>query len=125
MPTAVCDGISTRYEVSGSGPPLLLFSPGGFNATVENWTSFGVYSRLNLLQQLGRKYTCIAFDRRESGRSGGRVERVAWNDWALQGLALLDNLELQSARLMGGCVGCSAVLAAAVAHPERVSGMVL
>jgi pimeloyl-ACP methyl ester carboxylesterase len=125
MPTAVCDGISTRYEVSGSGPPLLLFSPGGFNATVENWTSFGVYSRLNLLEHLERKYMCITFDRRESGRSGGRVERVTWNDWAVQGLGLLDHLELDRARVMGGCVGCSAALATAVAHPERVSGMVL
>jgi len=47
MPTAVCDGIETRYELLGDGPPLLLFSPGGFNATNGNWTSFGIYARLN------------------------------------------------------------------------------
>ena len=29
MPTAICDGIPTRYELLGSGPPLLMFSPGG------------------------------------------------------------------------------------------------
>ena len=46
MPTAVVDGITTRYEVAGSGPALLLFSPGGFNATLENWTNFGIYKRL-------------------------------------------------------------------------------
>ncbi len=28
VPTAVVDGIVTRYEVTGSGPPLLMFSPG-------------------------------------------------------------------------------------------------
>ncbi len=125
MPAAVIDGISTRYEVGGSGPPLLMFSPGGFNATLENWSSFGVYQRLNLLAHLIERYTCITFDRRESGLSGGRVERVTWSDWASQGMGLLDHLEIQHAHLMGGCVGCSAVVACAVAHPERVSSMVL
>jgi len=27
MPTAVIDGIVTRYEVLGSGPPLLMTGP--------------------------------------------------------------------------------------------------
>ena len=40
------DGIRTRYEVSGSGPPLLLFSPGGFNAVVEHWSGLGVYAKV-------------------------------------------------------------------------------
>jgi len=52
--------------VTGSGPPLLMFSPGGFDATLENWTSFSIYRRLNLLDHLSKSYTCIAFDRRES-----------------------------------------------------------
>jgi hypothetical protein len=36
MPTAVVDGIVTRYEVVGSGPPLLMYAPGGFNAVVAD-----------------------------------------------------------------------------------------
>lgn len=28
MPFATVDGIDTRYEVFGDGPPLLMFSPG-------------------------------------------------------------------------------------------------
>jgi len=125
MATAVVDGIATRYEVVGSGPPLLAFSPGGFNATLDNWRSFGIYQRLNLVSHLAERYTCILFDRRESGGSGGRVESVTWDDWAAQGAGLLDALGFEEARLMGGCVGCSAVLAFAVAHPERVRSMVL
>ncbi|MDB5882882.1 MAG: alpha/beta hydrolase fold, partial [Ramlibacter sp.] len=34
MPTAIIDGISTRYDVVGEGAPLLMFSPGGFDATL-------------------------------------------------------------------------------------------
>jgi len=125
MPTAVCDGIRTRYEVAGSGPPLLMFSPGGFNATIENWTSFGIYERLDLLDHLTRNYTCITFDKRESGQSGGRVERITWDAYARQGLDLLEQLEIERAHVMGGCIGCSIAAAFAVAHPERVTSMVL
>ena len=125
MATVLCDGIETRYEVSGDGPPVLLFSPGGFDAKVENWTDFGIYRRLNLLGHLSRSYTCIAFDKRESGRSGGRVEQIAWDDYAAQGLALLDHLGIERAHLLGGCVGCSIAIALAVAHPERVLSLVL
>jgi pimeloyl-ACP methyl ester carboxylesterase len=125
MPTAVVDGISTRYEVTGSGPPLLMFSPGGFDSTLEGWRTVGIYRRLRLLDHLGERYTCVTFDRRESGRSGGRLERVSWAAYVAQGMGLLDHLGIERAHLMGGCVGCSTVAAAAVAHPERVLGMVL
>ncbi|MBM9503350.1 alpha/beta fold hydrolase [Actinacidiphila acididurans] len=125
MPTAVIDGIPTRYESAGSGPALLMFSPGGFDSTLESWRTVGVYKRLNLLDHLTRRYTCVTFDRRESGRSGGRVERIGWADYVRQGMGLLDHLGVERAFLMGGCVGCSTVAAAAVAHPRRVAGMVL
>jgi pimeloyl-ACP methyl ester carboxylesterase len=119
------DGIRTRYEVVGDGPPLLLFSPGGFNATLDNWTSFGIYERLRLLDTLSRHFSCIAFDRRESGRSGGRVELLTWPHYAAQAAGLLDHLGIERAHLLGGCIGCSCAAAFAVASPERVDRMVL
>jgi len=122
---AVLDGISTRYEVTGSGAPLLMFSPGGFDSTLDSWRTVGIYRRLALLDHLSPRYTCITFDRRESGQSGGRVERIAWTDYVAQGSALLDHLGIDRAHLMGGCVGCSTVVAFGVSHPERVSSMVL
>jgi hypothetical protein len=33
MASAIIDGIETRYEVIGSGPPLVMYAPGGFKAT--------------------------------------------------------------------------------------------
>jgi pimeloyl-ACP methyl ester carboxylesterase len=125
VPTAAVDGITTRYEVAGDGPPLLMFSPGGFDSTLESWRTVGIYRRLDLLDHLTRRYTCITFDRRESGRSGGRVERVGFSDYVAQGRGLLDHLGIGSAYVMGGCVGCSTVVAFGVAHPDRVRGMVL
>jgi pimeloyl-ACP methyl ester carboxylesterase len=125
MPLATVDGIRTRYELFGAGPPLLLFSPGGFNATIEGWRSFGIYQRLNLLDHLSAHYTCIAFDKRESGQSGGRLEQIEWRHYAAQGAALLDELGIQRAHVMGGCIGCSIAVTLAVGSPERVSSLVL
>jgi pimeloyl-ACP methyl ester carboxylesterase len=123
--SALIDGISTRYEVVGSGPPLLMYAPGGFDATVEKWSSLGVYARVKLMDHLPHRYTCIVFDRRESGHSGGREETVTSAHYVAQGRGLLDHLRIDRAFLMGGCMGCSPVFAFAVAHPERVLGMVL
>ena len=124
MPTAVIDGIATRYEVLGSGPPLLMYAPGGFNAVVEAWSTLGVYARIKLLDHLPRHFRCIVFDRRECGQSGGRVERVTWAHYVAQGKGLLDHLGIARAHLMGGCMGCAPVAAFAVAHPQMISSLI-
>jgi pimeloyl-ACP methyl ester carboxylesterase len=123
--TAIIDGITTRYEVIGSGPPLLMYAPGGFNAVIETWRSQGVYPKIKLLDHLPKKYSCIVFDRRECGQSGGRVERVTWAHYVAQGKGLLDHLGIARAHIMGGCMGCSPVMAFGVAHPEATLSMVL
>jgi pimeloyl-ACP methyl ester carboxylesterase len=125
VPTAVIDGITTRYEVIGSGPPLLMFSPGGFDATLEKWTTLGVYARIKPMDHLPKKYTCIIFDRRECGGSGGRVERMTWARYVEQGRGLLEHLDIARAHLLGACMGCCAVMAFGVAYPEATLSMVL
>jgi pimeloyl-ACP methyl ester carboxylesterase len=125
MPVATIDGIKTHYEVKGEGPPLLMYSPGGFDASMDKWSNLGVYAQIKLLDHLPKKYTCIIFDRRETGLSGGRVERITWNHYVNQGKGLLDHLGHKRAYLLGGCMGVCPVTAFAVNHPERVLGMVL
>jgi pimeloyl-ACP methyl ester carboxylesterase len=125
VPSAVIDGIATRYEVVGEGAPLLMYSPGGFDATLEKWSTQGIYTRIKLLEHLPKRYRCIVFDRRESGQSGGRVERITWAHYVRQGKGLLDHLGIQRAHLMGACMGVCPVLAFAVAHPDVVQSMIL
>jgi pimeloyl-ACP methyl ester carboxylesterase len=125
MPFATIDGIATRYEVIGEGPPLLMYSPAGFDATLDKWRTQGVYAKTRMLDHLSKQYTCIVFDRRETGQSGGRVERITWSHYVAQGRGLLDHLGYDRAHLLGGCMGCCPVAAFAVAHPERVMSMIL
>jgi pimeloyl-ACP methyl ester carboxylesterase len=123
--TAVIDGIVTRYEVVGSGPPLLMFSPGGFDATLEKWSTQGVYSRIKLLDHLPKQYTCIIFDRRETGQSGGRVERLTWAHYVAQAKGLLDHLHIARAHVLGACMGVCAATVFGVTHPEATASLIL
>ena len=125
MPAAIIDGIKTNYEIHGDGPPLLMYSPGGFDASLDKWTTLGVYARIKLLDHLPDKYQCIVFDRRETGQSGGRVERITWDDYVEQGRGLLAHLGLDAAHLLGGCMGCCPVAAYAVKYPASVLSMIL
>lgn len=125
MATALIDGISTRYEVVGSGPPILMYSPGGFDATIEKWRTQGIYAKIKPLEHLSKHYSCIAFDRRETGQSGGRVERLGWQLYVKQGIGLLDELGIERAHIMGGCMGCGPAVALGVAHPERALSLLL
>ena len=125
LPNTVVDGIQTRYEVLGDGPPLLMYSPGGFDGTLEKWSTQGIYARIKLLDHLPQKYRCIIFDRRETGQSGGRVEVLTWQHYVAQGKGLLDHLNIRRAHLMGACMGCCPVVAFAAAYPETVQSMVL
>ena len=125
MPTAIIDGISTKYEVMGSGPALLMYAPGGFDATADKWRKQGVYAKIKLLDHLPKHYTCIVFDRRECGESGGRIERIGWQHYVAHGKALLDHLRVEKAHIMGGCMGCCPAAAWGMMHPDRVLSMVL
>jgi len=125
MPTATIDGLRTRYDVVGSGPPLLMFSPGGFDATLDKWSTLGVYERTRMLDHLSATYSCITFDRREAGESAGRIESITWTQYVEQGRGLLDHLGITRAHLIGGCMGCAPVLAFGVAHPAMTRSMVL
>jgi pimeloyl-ACP methyl ester carboxylesterase len=125
VPDAIIDGIQTRYEVLGSGPALLMFSPGGFDATIDKWRTQGIYARIKPLDHLPSHYTCIVFDRRETGDSGGRVERITWRDYVAQGKGLLEHLKIDRAHIMGACMGCCPATVFGVMYPSVTQSLLL
>ena len=118
MATAVIDGIEVYYETKGSGSPLLMFAPGGFDATIDKWIAASAWKDINALDALAAEHKWSLYDRREAGRSGGRVERLGWGSYTRQAKDLLDHLRIDSAYVMGGCMGCSVALAFGVHYPE-------
>ena len=125
MPYAEINGINIHYEVRGAGAPLLMMAPGGFDSTIEKWATSGVWADMKPLETLTSRYTCIAYDRREAGLSGGRVERVSWNTYAHEAKGLLDLLDISQAFVLGGCMGCSTATAFGVTYPEATLGLLL
>jgi pimeloyl-ACP methyl ester carboxylesterase len=125
MATATIDGIDTCYETHGSGSPILMFAPGGFDSTIDKWRSASAWTGINAIEVLAAEHMVILYDRRECGQSGGRVERLSWAGYTRQAKALLDHLKIDSAWIMGGCMGCSVALAFGVHYPEATRGLLL
>src|SRR6266705_2965195 len=125
MPTAIIDGLQVNYLTRGSGPVLLMLAPGGFDATMEKFRTAGVWTEMRPLDTLTGDFTVIAYDRRESGASGGRVERLTWSLFAEQAKGLMGHLGIHDAFVLGGCMGCSVALAFAARFPEATRGLIL
>ena len=125
MPVAMLDGIETYYETHGSGSPILMCAPGGFDASIDKWRVASAWTGIDAIKALAAEHAVIVYDRRECGQSHGRVERLSWASYTHQGKALLDYLKVDSAWIMGGCMGCSAALAFGVHFPATTRGLLL
>jgi pimeloyl-ACP methyl ester carboxylesterase len=102
-----------------------MMAPGGFDSAIEKWSTTWPWQHFLPLTTFASAYTCIAYDRREAGLSGGRVERLTWAAYADQAKGLLDHLGIASAFIMGSCLGCSPVIACAARYPQACRGLVL
>jgi pimeloyl-ACP methyl ester carboxylesterase len=125
MPMAMIDGIDTYYETHGSGMPILMCAPGGFDASIDKWRVASAWTGIDAIKALAAEHTVILYDRRECGQSGGRLERLSWASYTRHAKALLDHLKISSAWIMGGCMGCSVALAFGVHYPETTHGLLL
>src|SRR5436190_3016594 len=128
MPFATLNGIRVQYVIQGGGPPLLMFAPGGFRSMISRWTAAGgkrEWQEMDGLATLSHDFTCIAYDRRESGLSGGRVEPLNWDVYVREAKELLDLAGAKRALILGSCFGASLALAFAVRHPQTCAGLLL
>ena len=56
MPTAIVDGIETYYEIHGSGTPILMCAPGGFDATIDKWRVASAWTGIDAIQALAAEH---------------------------------------------------------------------
>ena len=115
------DGTRLAYAIHGSGPPLVVASC-WLGHLQYDWQS-PVWR--HFLEQLGRLATVIRYDERGFGMSDWTVD-----DFSLE--ARLGDLEaivaasrVERFALLGVSGGSAVALAFAIAHPERVSRMIL
>ena len=128
MPSTIINGIRINYQVSGEGPPLLLLAPGGFRSVISRWTKEagkGVFKEMDALNTLSKSFRVVAYDRRESGYSGGRLEVLSWDLYAAEAKGLLDFLGISKAFVLGGCMGASLAIKIAHRYPDLCAGVLL
>jgi len=113
------------YEVHGRGFPILLFAPGGLKSSIEFWARPGL-PWMNPSAALSDRYTVIAMDQRNAGRSIADVQPDhGWHTFAADHFALMDHLGFGKFHVMGGCIGGSYCFEAIEHDPSRVASAVL
>ncbi len=101
-----------HYEVRGSGAPLVLLH--GFSLDLRMWDA--------QVGWLARDHRVVRYDMRGHGRSAEAGAPFSHHE-DLAGL--LEELGLERAVLVGLSMGAEVAIDFAIAHPERVSGLVL
>lgn len=115
MATVDINGISFRYEDTGGDKPAVLFSHG----FMMDHTMFD-----EQVAGLSDSYRCIRWDERGFGDT--KVgEAFSYWDSADDAIAILDACGVDKAVLVGMSQGGFLSLRAALAHPDRVAGVVL
>ena len=111
------DGVVLAGDRSGDGTPVVLLH--GLTAT-RRYVVMG--SRM--LERDG--HDVVAYDARGHGRSTPAPDPDAYGYDALAAdlLAILDHAEVERAVLAGASMGAHTLMAFALAHPERVAGLV-
>ena len=108
-------GVDLYYETHGSGEPLVLIPSTGFSA--EAWKP----SQLPLAQSTH----LILHDPRGCGRSVPSQQVYTINQMANDVVALLDNLKIESAHLVGHSMGGRIALELALNFPGRVKSLIM
>jgi len=113
--TARVNGIELYYELHGSGPAVTVI-PG-----------LGTDSRLfsPIVMALARGHQVLAFDPRGAGRSEKPDIPYSAEGMADDTVALLDEVGMQSATVVGYSMGGRIGLSLALRHPNRVRSLLL
>ncbi len=112
---ATVNGLKMYYEIHGDGNPLVLIHGGG--STIE--TTFG-----NILPLFAEKYKVIAVEMQTHGHSGDRDAPETFEQDADDVAALLKQLNISKAYILGFSNGGSTTLQIAIRHPELVNKIV-
>jgi pimeloyl-ACP methyl ester carboxylesterase/predicted glycosyltransferase len=114
---AVRDGVPLAWSSYGTGPTTIVLMPTWSIVNSRAWKAQVPY--------LAQRWRVVTFDGRGCGRSGRPVEASAYTDeqYAADTIAVLDDVGVDAAVLVGWSCGVTWALHVAATHPERVQGI--
>ncbi len=115
MPFIRRDGVRIYYEVAGSGPALLLLEGLGY----------GLWMWSKQRPVLAHRFTLVMPDHRGNGQSDKPDTPYTVRLLAEDALAVLDELGVERAHVLGVSLGGMVALELVLHAPERVLGLVL
>ena len=115
MPRCAVNGAELYYELHGSGEPMLLVP--GFTVSAAVFEP--------VLAAYARRFRCILFDNRGSGRTRAPARPTSMPELAADAAGLLAALGVDSAHVYGVSMGGMVAQELALRFPERVRGLVL
>ena len=116
--------VRIRYEVTGSGFPLLLISGGGLDSAISGLRTMP----FDPVEEFKGEYRCIAADLRNAntGQSSGPLEfDRPWDSHTDDHLGLMDHLGVDKFMVMGFCIGGPFIWNLLKRAPDRVVAAVL
>lgn len=97
--------------------PRTIVAHGGWVGSGELWQL--------PFEQLSRSWRCVTYDHRGTGATVNRAPKITFELLVDDLFRVLDALKIETCVLAGESSGAFVVLAAALRHPERFSGLVL
>ncbi len=115
MPYADLTDVRCRYEIMGTGDPMLMIP--GLGSTCERWGE--------VTDTLAQHFTLILPDNRDAGLSVAKRKPQTLIDLASDAVELLDYLQLDRAHVLGLSFGGIIAQRLAIDHSSRVDRLVL
>ncbi len=115
------DGVRIAYATVGEGPPLLK-AANWLSHLDREWSS-PLWA--HWVRDLARSHALWRYDERGCGLSQWDVGEFGFDDWVADLATVADASGLKQFPLLGVSQGAAVAIGYAVAHPERVSHLVL
>ncbi len=113
---ATVNGLRMYYEVHGEGDPVVLLH-GAFMTITNNWTGW--------IDELAKTRQVIAVEMQGHGRTADIPRDITSENLADDVAALLDQLKIPRADLIGYSMGGGVALQCAIRHPDKVRKAVI
>ncbi|MGH2905844.1 MAG: adenylate/guanylate cyclase domain-containing protein [Solirubrobacterales bacterium] len=113
---------SVAFQVTGDGPPDVLFLPGFVSNVEQYWLTPGIPEILHRFERYSR---LIRFDKRGTGLSDPMRDVPTIDDRLDDTLAVMDAAGSERAHLFGVSEGGPLSILFAATYPERVASLVL